>query len=155
MSVAAGQIIRASDITQTGTYSAILRETAAQSISNNSATAVTFSISDYDPSAGHSGSGSTWTAPVAGLYLLVASGGCVGNATGRVDTRIAVNATSIALVERPNSVTSGGNQAVSVIASLAIGDAVTMVVFQNSGGSINTSINGGDPKLTIALLAQL
>jgi hypothetical protein len=151
----AGQRARASDVPPTDRYSAILRETAAQSIGNNSITAVTFSIEDYDPGAGHTGSGSVWTAPVDGLYDVTAVGGVAANATGRVELRIAVNGTGVALVQRPNSTTAAADQSIGTLLSLLATDTVSMTLLQNSGGALNTTVTGGNPRLTIALLVQL
>lgn len=147
--VAAGQIIRASDIIDPAQYSTVLRETAAQSIANNSATAVTFSIEDWDPSGGHSGSGNTWTAPINGFYLVTVSGTVVSNAAGRVELRIRVTGADIAQAAQPNSATSAPHMGLSTVVQLVSGDTVALVLFQNSGGALNTSAANGNPRMTV------
>lgn len=151
----AGATVKAHDIPATATNSAILRETAAQSIANNTPVAVTFSIEDRDQAGGHSASGSTWTAPVDGLYIASVAGTVVANAAGRVELRLAVNGTAVTQTAQPNSTTSAPHQALATVLQLNAGDTVSMVLFQNSGGALNTSVSNGNPRLTIALLVEL
>ena len=151
----AGTIVYAADITPTDTYTGIIRETAAQSIGNGSATPITFSTEDYDPAAGHSGSGSTYTPGVHGLYLVIGSGTVVANAAGRVELRIRVVSTDIAQVAQPNSATSAPHMCVGTVVELSTTDTVSLVVFQNSGGSLNTSVASGNPRLAVTMLKQL
>lgn len=146
--VAAGLTVRASDV-DSSLYSTVLRETSAQSITTGLATAVTFSIEDWDPAAGHSGSGSAWTAPVNGFYLVTVSGTVVSNAAGRVELRIRVTGTDIAQAAQPNSATSAPHMGLSTVVQLVAGDTVSMILFQNSGGSLNTSVASGNPRMAI------
>lgn len=149
-----GDIIQASDVIDPAQYSTILRETAAQAIGTSSATAITFSTEDWDPAAGHTGSGSTWTAPVAGFYLITGSGTVVANAAGRVELRIRAAGTDITQAAQPNSATSAPHMSVATMQQLAAGDAVSLILFQTSGGSLNTSVANGNPRLTVTFQAE-
>ncbi len=154
--VASGQTVRASDNVDPAQFSAILRETSAQSIANNAAAAVTFSIEDWDPAAGHSGSGNTWTVPALadGFYLITVSGTVVSNAAGRVELRIRVSGSDIAQAAQPNSATSAPHMGLSTVVQLVAGDTVSMILFQNSGGALNTSVANGNPRMTVWLQAK-
>jgi hypothetical protein len=128
---------------------AILKETAAQSIPNNTVTAVTFSIEELDPSAGHSGSGNTWTAPRDGYYLITVSGAVVANAAGRCELRIRISGVDIAQAAQPNSTASAPHMGLTTGVQLFAGDTVAMVLLQNSGGALNTSTANGNPRMSI------
>ncbi len=115
----------------------------AQSISNNTTTAVTFDSESYDTSGIHSTSSNTsrLTAPTAGKYLISGNACFDANAAGVRLFHVYVNGFMVAS-DRPTSIGAifGTCGSVNTVYSMNAGDYAELYVFQNSGGSLNTSI---------------
>lgn len=144
-----GDIIEAAAIIDPSLYSAILSETVAQSLTSGGSTPIAFSVESWDPSGGHSGSGTTWAPPLNGFYAIFLSGGPVSNAAGRAELRIRITGVDIAQAASANSAASAPHLAVATVVQLSTTDTVSMIIFQNSGGAINTSVASGNPRMAI------
>lgn len=110
-------------------------------INNVTTTAVTFDTETYDVGGVHSVAANTsrLTAPITGLYNIVATVIYAAHATGLRITWLRINgAVNINGDERGNN---GGGDAVIVSVPghyrMLAGDYVEVTVFQNSGGALN------------------
>lgn len=131
---------------------AILRETAAQSIATSTDVAVTFSIEDADTDSGHSTVSNTsrYTAVTAGTFKVDCSGAVVANATGRVELHIRTNGTTdLCQTSQNNSAATAAHLAIGTEVFLNVGDYIEMILWQNSGGALNTSIAKGNPRMAV------
>lgn len=129
-----------------------LRQTVAQSIPNNSVTAITFDTEDLDGNVAgtaqhdNSTNSSRFTAVYAGWYQVSGGVGFSSNATGVRLSRWIVNGTTVNGSEIELAAISG---AVTLIPArtikvyLAVGDYVELGAFQNSGGSLNSAVATG------------
>lgn len=122
---------------------AVFRNSAVQAITTAVSTAITLDTEDIDSDAGHSGSGSKYTAATAGWYLITAYLGFAANAstTTTRQLEIRVNGAGITLES------TSGNSA-TIVTHLSTSthyflngttDFVEMFAFQNSGGNINVA----------------
>ena len=139
-----------SDVTDTATY--LLNrplfqgyQSAAQSIANNSLTALGIDTEEVDTYNAHSTStnNSRYTPVVAGYYLVIGSYGYAANATGN---RFALIYRKGALVNRgqngglaPAATNTGVTQAVAVVYCNGSTDYIETYAFQTSGGALNTT----------------
>ena len=126
----------------------LLRQTVAQSVGNNSFTALTMDTEDIDRDGGHSTVTNTsrYTAQTAGYYLHSGLVGWSGNATGRRASRWAVNGTAANSTDVINAATSASAIDVSPAARiiyLNVGDYSELFAFQDSGGNLNTAVATG------------
>ncbi|MEU5945144.1 hypothetical protein ABZ793_06225 [Micromonospora sp. NPDC047465] len=127
---------------------AILRQGVAQAISNGgNFTPVTLDleIEDTDPDGigGHSGSSSRYTCRYPGVYLLGGGVGFAPNATGARGVGWLINGTVLDDVMLPAVTTASTASRIAARTTqvrLAEGDYVELGAFQNSGGSLNTSL---------------
>lgn len=118
------------------------------SITNNLETLLTFDSERFDNNSMHSTSSNTGrlTATVAGTYVITATLTFASNVIGVRYAYIRLNgATLIAITKLPLAGQGGLNDwmGVATIYTLAASDYVEVVVFQNSGGSLNV-INAGN-----------
>lgn len=116
---------------------------ADQTISNNTNTAITFDTEDTDTDGYHSTSSNTSriTIPTGfgGLYLIGGSVQFAANSTGGRRLRIQLNGSQLYGTQDDNapSATLTANLAFVTALNLADGDYVELVVLQTSGGNLN------------------
>lgn len=132
------------------------RQTVAQSISNNTFTAVTYDSEDVDSVGGHSTSSNTsrYVAVYAGWYDKGGGATFAANATGRRLARPQINSTA---VNGSMSGTPGNASIVSWafrpdLVFLNVSDILEDSIYQDSGGSLNTFITNLEyqPTMTLA-----
>lgn len=124
-----------------------LRTAVAQSIANNTATAVNFELEDFDTANGHSTSVNTsrYTAQVAGTYLL--GGGFAFNASA-TNNRLGAWRKNGTDIDGGTTAFPGfagnSNQGVmkTIMVELAVSDYIQIYVSQGSGGALNTAPGG-------------
>jgi hypothetical protein len=119
---------------------------AAIAINNNSTTALTFNSERFDDGNLHSTSANTGrlTAPVAGLYAIGAHAAFAANSTGTREIHIRLDGTtSLAMGAGTASATREGRMSVSTVYRLTAGQYVEVLVYQNSGGSLNVVSTAG------------
>lgn len=133
-----------------------VRTNAAKVIPTGVATKVDFDIEDYDYQSSYdSVTNFRYTAPIAGAYLVLASGGFEANATGFRKLMVHKNGDAYT---RVTSVNNGAGDEVylntSRIVMLAVNDYIEVFAYQNSGGDLD--LLGGDREthLQIALLSR-
>ena len=121
----------------------------SQSISNNSATVVTYGSETFDTDTIHDTGSNTsrLTATTAGKYLILSSGSIGCNTTGDRQIRLRVNGTTtIANVTGKSTVCA--NEAhymqVSAYYNFSATNYVETLVYQDSGGSLTFAADGAD-----------
>lgn len=115
---------------------------STQSISTSSATAITFNSERWDTGGCHSTASNTAriTVPTGGdgKWLI---GGHVqwsnSNTTGTRQVQLRVNGTTVIAVHEALGTTADAMMSITALYSLAATDYVELVVFQNSGVSLN------------------
>lgn len=123
-----------------------LRQTVAQPLTNNTYTPITFGTEDIDSHAGHDTGANTsrYTAPRAGRYQLSGGVGFDVSAGGFRATRWTKNGVVIdgSGITLPNngSGTYCPIPARTLMVTLALGDYVELIGWQNSGGTLNTVV---------------
>lgn len=120
-----------------------------QSIGNASHTAVVFDSEAYDTASLHSTSSNTSriTVPVAGIYRFTASVEFASNASGQRRLHYRVNGTTanrFGGISFPAANGTGTSVQSSVEISLSASDYVELFAYQDSGGSLNLSADGGN-----------
>ena len=122
-----------------------LYNAANQTISNSTATAVTFASETLDTDNFHSTSSNTSriTIPTgkAGKYLIQGRILWVANATSYRYTSIAKNGTQVVRNYGGNFGTVDTPNNIYAILDLAVGDYVELLVYQNSGGNLDVTGN--------------
>lgn len=138
-----------STISSTPTFvGCFIGNSAGQSISNSTWTAILFDTETIDTDAYHSTSSNTSriTIPAgkAGKYFVTAQSKFDANATGRRIAKIYKNGTGDIQTEAEITVSSSSYPSVysSAIMSLAVGDYLEFYVFQNSGANLNSTQTG-------------
>jgi len=128
---------------QATTAYALAHASAPQSIPNNTATPVTMDAVDTD--TGGIVSGSKFTAPVKGLYLVVGQVGFAGSAAGTF-RRSAIYVNGAIPIPFPFSINLPSAVfnviPVSAIRMMDKGDFCEFNAFQDSGGALNTLVFG-------------
>ena len=121
---------------------------AVQSISNATETAVTFDSERWDTDNMHSTTANTsrLTAVTAGKYFILANVGFAQNGTGIRFLRLRLNgneALPIAGVYVPASadINSDHRMFVATYYNMALNDFVEVIIYQDSGGALNTLQN--------------
>ncbi len=123
-----------------------LRQTVAQSISNNVDTPLLFDTEDNDSANGHSTSVDTtrYTAVYPGWYELAGGVGFSANTTGIRTARWYVNGSALAAGVVYVLPITGGLSTVFTARTkkvyLNIGDYVELCILQTSGGALNTAV---------------
>lgn len=126
-----------------------LRQTSGQTPADNTWTAITFEVEDWDTDpdgiGGHSTVTNTsrYTARYPGLYRLAGATVWTSNSTGSRGARWAVNGSTLNGSEISIPTVSGGVAAVparSMLVTLAEGDYVELEGRQTSGGSLATYV---------------
>lgn len=124
-----------------------VRQTVAQSIPNNTNTAVLLDAEDIDNDGMHSTITNTsrLTAATTGRYAVGGGGTFASNTTGVRLASYAVNGTEVPgtrVIAAPvgsSTQTDMADRAMSVF--LNAGDYLEMLLYQNSGGALNTSVS--------------
>ncbi len=135
-----------------------LRQTVAQSCTNNSFTAITFTTEDYDNQNGHSTSSNTsrYVCQVAGRYQLSGKVAFVASNTGRRGTQWRVNGSVVpgsqVLISSGDDADETQYQAMTMTVLLAVNDYVELFGFQHSGGSLNTSVGDTQTQSVMQIL---
>jgi len=145
----AGHVLLADEMTDVGRLldppRARLRQTTLHALTNAAFTSIQFQSEDYDTVSGHDNvtNNSRYTCQVAGLYVFTGKVAFAANATGQRAMQWALNGTAVsgsqdswpavAAVERQFVATT-------YEAVLAVNDYVELQAFQDSGGSLNTSV---------------
>jgi len=135
---------------------------AAQSITNNTATALAFNSERYDQENNTASTihdtvtnNSRLTCRTAGVYEIK---GCIefaGNSTGDRAISIRLNGTTVIGTDYRAVPASGvGRISVSSAYALAVNDYVELLAFQTSGGSLNVNSTGNySPEFSMVLVA--
>lgn len=131
--------------------------TAAQSLTNNTLTKITFNtasstpdIDSYDPHAWFDNANDQIVIGVDGFYNITANVGFAANATGRRLVQIFVNGSDRGSVQVTASTAGSTLITVSTNVYLAGGDTVEVQALQQSGGALNTaSVTGVYPALSV------
>jgi len=119
-----------------------LSKSAAQSLSNNTGTKITWDTEDYDTDAFHSTSSNTSRITVpsgkAGKYRITATGSFANSATGQRYLAFYKNGTMILVFSRLGGFSSFDTAACGTIdVNLSVGDYIELEAFQNSGGALD------------------
>lgn len=129
-----------------------LRQSGAQSVPNNTWTAITFDVEDWDSdvdgTGGHSTSSNTsrYTARYPGWYFVSGGVGFAVNTTGQRGCRWSVNGvtqTAGASLWTASSAFESCIPARGKYLYLAISDYVELYGYQSSGGALNTDVGTG------------
>jgi len=111
-----------------------------ESIADNTSTTLTFNAEHYDNGGLHDTvtNNSRLTAQKAGVYAISGHVEYAANATGSRSLIIQLSAGSIIANERRAAhPTAATDISIATLYHLGVGDYVTLVVFQNSGGALN------------------
>jgi hypothetical protein len=131
--------------------------TAAQSLTNNTSTKITFNtasgtpdIDSYDPQGWFDNANDRIVIGQAGFYNITANVGFATNATSRRLVQIQVNGADRGSVQVTASAASTTLLSVSTNLYLAVNDYVEVQALQQSGGALNTvSVTGVYPVLSV------
>lgn len=131
--------------------------TAAQTIANTTVTALTFDSERFDTDTIHSISADTsrLTCKTAGVYQIGFSGGFASNSTGYRSFRLRLNGGSYLSSIFQNAVNGDVTFVnISTLYELAVNDYVEIVVYQTSGGNLDTFQNANDsPEMYMSRVA--
>jgi hypothetical protein len=115
--------------------------TSTQSISNNTATLITWDSENFDTTTFHSTSTNTSriTIPTgkAGYYLFTSYGFFDSNATGNRRMDLRKNGSLIRSWPTPSTTNTFSGLTITCLLSLAEADYIEIAVFQSSGGALN------------------
>lgn len=140
-------------------YVARIRNSAAQSIPNNTDTKLVFNTASstpasdsYDPNGWFNDANDSIDIGQDGFYCITANVSFAANATGRRAVTLVLNGTGISSVVFSASSSSGTNLVSTTNMYLFAGDQVTVNGFQNSGGALNTTVqaSGAFTALSVA-----
>lgn len=129
-----------------GMPAARVYNTGVQSIPDSADTALLFPSERFDTEAIHDTVSNTsrLTCKTAGKYLIIGDVGFAANAAGLRDTKIRLTGATLIAVHRHQVDAGVGAQvhvaSVSTLYDIAVDDYVELVVFQSSGGALNTSV---------------
>lgn len=137
-----------------------LRQTSAQTIGTGAFVAITFDAEDADNFNGHSLITNTarYTCMRAGIYQFSGKIGWAANATGRRASRWSkngtdVNGSQVAIIA--TSASDVGHPAAAIQITMAVGDYIELLGFQESGGNLATVVSGAQqPFLSVRWLGE-
>jgi hypothetical protein len=117
-----------------------LTRSSAQSIPDNTITAITWNAETYDTNSMHTGGSSQLVFPTGGIYIITANVQWASNATGFRRLRLVKNGVDVLAFDSRSAV-SGGNteQNLSTTASFAANDYIELAVVQTSGGALDVN----------------
>lgn len=120
----------------------IALRTTAQSIPNNTSTAISWDSEEFDNSSMITPTSSTITVQADGVYTITAEGAFAANATGIRGLEIVINGGSAAGGAYVTTVGAGVSHRIIYANDylLAASDTVQINAFQTSGGALNLSI---------------
>lgn len=125
--------------------------TTTQALGNATETLVQFTAHEYDTDGFHDDStdNSRLTVPVglAGYYHIFGAFSIANNATGQRTAYPRLNGSTTLMVAGGESVTSGASNShfgFSTVRPLDEGDYIEVLIYQNSGGSLNLDV-GSNP----------
>ncbi|MET8278288.1 hypothetical protein [Micromonospora sp. NPDC005174] len=130
-----------------------LRQTVAQTLTNNTPTALTLNVEDLDTDpdgiGGHSTSSNTsrYTARYPGWYRVGGGVSFVSNSTGVRLASWAVNGTNVAGSDVLSTAVSGNTTRMAArgdLIYLAEGDYLELRVYQSSGGNLDTRVTNDE-----------
>jgi hypothetical protein len=110
---------------------------AAQSLANNTISAIIFDTEVEDTDTMFSASSSDVVIKTAGLYLISGSAGLNAGTSSRRMSQLAVNGAGIIQNEGAPSA-AAVRLPLTTVARLAINDVITFLLYQNSGVALNT-----------------
>src|SRR5262245_8790974 len=116
-----------------------------QSISDSTVTAVSLNSERFDTDTIHDNStnNSRLTCKTAGKYLIIANVGFASNATGYRSVAIRLNGSTYIASTQVTAINGATTRlAPSTLYALAVNDYVEAIVFQTSGGALNTEQSG-------------
>jgi hypothetical protein len=135
-------------------YARAYQSGSVQSIPNTTYTTITLNTIDVDPNSNFNTGTSTYTAPVAGRYLI--SGAVHLAATsGVIVVALLVNGTIRSVSGEQVTSSQTPMAASTAVLLLNLSDTVTMQCYQNTGGAVNTYLStatGADVHLSINCL---
>jgi hypothetical protein len=121
-----------------------LRKSANQSISNNTSTAISFDVENYDSDGFHDNATNNTRITIpsgkAGKYLFTFTVRFAGNTTNRRDLLFRINGSDSGNLMRTQVLSDGGLALIynaSVHLNLSVADYVEMAVVQTSGGALD------------------
>jgi hypothetical protein len=147
---ASGRVIQSTGI------GALVRRSNAQSIANNTSTAVSFDTVVTDSYSMFSSSYPTrLRAPVAGLYAIATTITWQANSSGGRYIHIRVNGSTVISRSVSSSVSSSNEegQVAFVIYYLNANDYVEIIVYQNSGAALNLNAVNYTPQFAMWRIA--
>jgi hypothetical protein len=125
---------------------AVLRQSAAQSVPNNTLpfTPITFDVEEIDSYGGHATNQSRYTAQVAGWYHVLGIINWAANASGRSVAQLFVNGAEARQTETPVCTAASGptTNVCEAPLYLNVGDYVEIAGYQTSGAGLAPSLNG-------------
>lgn len=128
-----------------------LRQTVAQSLTNNAWSPITFTTEDLDSDGGHSTSSNTsrYVFPRVGTWRVGGGVGFAVNATGQRAVRFAINGSALngsETLQQATSATQGNRVAARsmLVVASSLTDYIEIEAFQNSGGALNTLVTSSD-----------
>ena len=118
-------------------------DASTQSVPNNTQTAVEFDTEAFDTDGFHDNAVNNVRLTVpsgkAGKYHIGGSSGLAANATGARQLSIRLNGTTyLAMFAMVGASGSSFRAVVDTVYDLAVGDYVELMMFQTSGGALNT-----------------
>lgn len=125
------------------------RSATAQSIPNDTVTAVQLNAESFDSDALHDNTtnNTRFTIPAgyAGKWMIIGTCQYVSNVTGRRHARIQKNGTTLLGFTQVSTFTGGGstNAQTATVAALVAGDYVELHAYQDSGGALNLEAGEG------------
>lgn len=137
-----------------------LRQTSAQTFGTGAFVALTFDAEDWDNYGGHSTATNTsrYTCQVAGIYVFSGKISFAANTTGRRATRWSKNGSDVTGGQTAIIATSTSDiehPATTIQISLAVGDYVELLGYQESGGNLATVVSGGQqPLMTVRWIGE-
>lgn len=163
----AGQVLTAADLEQyvmrqNGLPVGHFTKSGSQSISDSTATAITWDQETFDTDAAHSTSSNTsrFTVVTAGKYRVYCNIEWGGNSSGVRNLGVRVNAVATELIQNNiggmGGVASNTSQFIAGIvpASLIVGDYVEMYARQTSGGSLSIATTTGRTFWSIEYISE-
>ena len=132
-----------------GRPKALLRQTSAQSLTNNTWVALTMDVEDHDNDGAHSTVSNTsrYTAVTPGWVRASGLVSIATSGTNQRGARWAVNGTVLNASRTQHNASGAGTTGVVASGRLVFlnaGDYLELYGFQNSGGAINTSVTSDE-----------
>lgn len=137
---------------------AYVTQTATQTLTSSTWTALSYDVTVFDSYGGHSNStnNTRYTAQVAGWYMVFGCSSFVANATGQRGAAVSKNGTRVQGASGFIQTTSAlppSPPSPPTIVFLSVGDYVEIQGYQNSGGNLSTNSSSDlDSSMTVVWL---